>query len=169
MRGKLIRPFLTLAAAALAVTAGTSKSAAASPVQDPIPIGPNEFFTGLVNGHPPGLAFIDVVCPGPVYPGETGRPLGNQTVEVEPAAAVGTTDLGYTGSASSITALLVTPSPTTLPVVIGSFTSYFVKDYIPTNIRVPCSGSGVVRFVPSPASAAGRAATLQVIFVDIAV
>jgi hypothetical protein len=163
----LSRPFLALAAALLALAAAPAASAAAAPVQDPVPIGPNQYFTGLVNGHPPGQAVIDVVCPGPAYPGQTGRPLANQPVEVEPAAVSGTVDLGYTGSAGkAITAALA--GPTSAIIVIGSFTSYFVPKDIPVTISVPCSGQGKVAFIPSPASTTARTAILPVTFVNVA-
>jgi hypothetical protein len=151
--------------------AAPAVSAAASPlpVQDPIPIGPNEYFTGLVNGAPPGQAIIKVVCPGPVYRGEYGPTLGNQPIEVEPVVAISSTaDLGYTGSAGrSITAVLA-PAPA-ISIVIGSFTSYFVKEYIPAGIKVPCSGTGTVAFSPAPGSPTARAAILSVEFVNVAV
>jgi hypothetical protein len=178
MRRRLTRPFLAAAAALLAsaalaasaalvaLAAAPAVSAAASPVQDPVPIGPNEYFTGLVNHHPPGLAPIYVVCPGPITVGETGHPLAGQPVEVEPGVSATTMDLGYTGSAGdSITAVLATPVSA---IILGSFRSYFVPVNIPTGIRVPCYGSGTVAFIPSPGSPTARAATLTVTFVNIA-
>jgi hypothetical protein len=166
MRTRLTHPLLAAAAVLLALAVAPAASAAASPVQDPVPIGPNEYFTGLVNHHPPGLAPIYVVCPGPVIIGRTGHPLAGQPVEVEPGVSATTTDLGYTGSAGrSITAALATPVSA---IILGSFGSYFAPQNIPTGISVPCSGSGMVVFIPSPGSPTARAATLTVTFVNIA-
>ncbi len=68
MRGTLSRRFAAaltsgLIAAAFGV-ALTVPAAAAARQQDPVPIGPNEYFSGYINGHPPGKAVIKVICPG---------------------------------------------------------------------------------------------------------
>ncbi len=167
MRTRLHRFSLVLAAAALALTAAPSVSALAAapgPVQDPVPIGPNQYFTGLVNGHPPGQAVIYVVCGGPAT---SGHPAGNQPVEVKTTVPASTSDLGYTGSKGRRITAALSPSPAT--VVIATFTSYFVPEYIPTTITVPCSGTGTVAFVPSPGSKHARTATLKVTFENIGV
>jgi hypothetical protein len=163
MRGRLSRLFLVPATAALALAALPSVAAGASPAQDPVPIGHNQFFTGLINGHPPGQAIIYVLCPGPV---NHGHPTGNQPIEVQPVVPPGSTsDLGFTGSAGkSITASLA-PSATTN--VLATFTSYFVKKFIPTTITVPCSGTGTVAFAPSPHSSNSRTALLTVTFINL--
>jgi hypothetical protein len=158
------RSFLALTAIGLALAAAPAAASAAGRVQDPIPIEPNQYFTGLINGHPPGHAIIRVACPGP--DGKTGSPLGHQTVEVEPAPSSSAADLGYTGSKGrSITAALST-SPAA--VAIGSFTSFYVKEYIPTNIVVPCSGSGTIIFAPDHGGKKAQAARLHVTFANIA-
>lgn len=165
MRRTLARSFPVLAAAVLALAGAPSVAAvaAARPVQDPVPIGPDQYFTGLVNAHPPGQAVIYVVCAGPA---NTGHPAGKQPVEVKiTPPPVSTSDVGYTGSAGRrITAAL---SPAAATVVIAGFTSYFVKKYIPTSITVPCSGTGTVAFVPAPGSTNARTATLAVTFENI--
>jgi hypothetical protein len=167
MRIRLSSRFLTVGAVALAMAAAVAAPAAASPVQDPVPVGPNQYFTGTVNGHPPSQAVVYVVCPGPITPGELGQPLGNQPVEVELATATGAaTDIGFTGSAAtSIVAAFPASAVTT---IIADFTSYYVPAYIPTGIRVPCYGTGAISFIPSPGSATARAATLDVTFVNVA-
>jgi hypothetical protein len=162
MRGRLSRLLLVPATAALALAALPSVAAGASPAQDPVPIRPNQFFTGLVNGHPPGQAVIYVICPGPIT---HGHPIGNQPVEVRPAVPTSTTDLGYTGSAGRRITASLRSSPTVIP--LATFTNYFVKAYIPTSITVPCSGTGTVAFVPSPGSANARTATLTVTFLNL--
>jgi hypothetical protein len=161
--------FLAVLLAAAAVGLGAAPAASAAvrplPVQDPVPIGQDQFFTGLVNGHPPGQAIIKVVCPGPVTAGETGVPLEGQPVEVEPAAVTSVTpDLGYTGAARSITAAL----STAVAVLIGTFTSYYVPKNIPTDIRVPCSGTGTMVFAPAAGGTTGFPATLTVEFANVA-
>ena len=164
MPRKLRRALVTLAAAACAAATTQAIPAAASAAQDPLPIEPDQYFSGYVNNHPPGQAVILTNCFGPIRPGETGNPLPNQPVEVKPVVVVtGTTDVGYTGSAAnSINAILGTPA---VAVVIAAFTGYYEIRYIPTTIRVPCSGSGEVIFAPSPGSATARPAMLAVTFV----
>ncbi|HLX50968.1 MAG TPA: hypothetical protein VKS82_21785 [Streptosporangiaceae bacterium] len=167
MRGRFSRSLLVMTSAVLALALAPAAAAGAKSLQDPVPIGPNEYFTGLVNNHPPGQAVIYVVCPGPLQPGQTGHPTASQPVEVEPASPTSTGDLGYTGSAGDeITAALGTTSTS---IVLASFTSYFVQQYIPTGIEVPCSGTGTVAFIPSPGSSTAKTAILDVTFENIAV
>jgi len=166
MRGRLGLRFTAalmsgLITAALGVTFAAAASAAAIP-QDPVPIGPNEFFRGFVNGHPPGKAVIDVICPGPA---NTGHPAGNQTIEVKTAQPTSTFDIGFTGSAGTKITATLAPAATTT--ILASFTSYFVPKKIPTGITVPCSGTGTVRFTPSPTSSTAKSAKLPVTFLNI--
>jgi hypothetical protein len=168
MRGRLSRRFTAalasgLTAVALGVTLPAAAAAVSHPVQDPVPIDPNQYFSGFINGSPPGAVVIKVICPGPA---NTGHPLAHQPVEVEPVPSSSAADVGFTGSrGKKITASL---GPSASTVVIGSFTSYFVKKNIPTNITVPCSGSGTAVFIPSPGSKTARSATLPVTFANIA-
>ena len=80
MRGR--RPLAALMsgllATALGVTLAATASAAVRPAQDPVPIRPNQYFSGFINNSPPGSAVIKVLCPGPTT---TGHPVGNQPVE----------------------------------------------------------------------------------------
>ncbi|SRR6266849_5705785 len=167
MRGRLSRRFAAalmsaFMTAALGVTLAAAASAAPIPVQDPVPIGPNEYFSGFINGHPPGQAVITVICPGPAT---TGHPAGNQTIEVKTAQPTSTTDLGFTGSAGKRITAALSPSSTTT--VLATFTSYFVPKKIPTSITVPCSGTGKVVFAPSPTSSTAKSAALTVTFLNI--
>jgi hypothetical protein len=167
MRGRPGRRFAAALMSGLitaALGAGFSAAAAAAPVpvQDPVPVGPNEYFSGFINGHPPGNAVIRVICPGPA---STGHPAGNQTIEVKTAQPTSTTDLGFTGSAGKkITAALARASTTT---VLAGFTGFFVPKKIPASITVPCSGTAKVVFRPSPTSSAARPAVLTVTFRNI--
>jgi hypothetical protein len=153
-----------LVTAALGVTFAAAGSAAARPVQDPIPIRPNQFFRGFVNNHPPGAAVIKVLCPGPV---NTGHPIANQPVEVKPVPSPTTTDIGFTGSKGTMITANLNFGPVPAVVVIAHFTSYFVPVNIPTNITVPCSGPGAVMFIPSPPGSRAKSAVLPVTFVNI--
>jgi hypothetical protein len=152
--------------AALALIAATAPAASAV-VQDPLPIAPNTYFTGQVNGAGSD-AIIKVVCPGPITPGETTHPLDGQSIEVETLLPSASNEGGFTGSAAhSIDALLSTPSGAAAnpPVV---FTSYFAPATIPTTWVVPCSGTGVITFIPLPTSPTARSYALTVTFADIA-
>jgi len=148
-----------LITAALGLTFAASASAASGPVQDPVPIGPNEYFSGFINNHPPGKAVIIVICPGPV---NTGHPAGGQTIEVKTAQPTSTFDTGFTGSAGKKITAALAPAATTT--ILASFTSFFVPKNIPTSITVPCSGTGKVVFRPSPTSPTARSAVLPVTF-----
>jgi hypothetical protein len=176
MKRKLSHPYAVLAVAACAMAAVAAAPAVASaspveasrgaagPVQDPLPIEPNEFFSGYVNGHPPGQAIIYTSCFGPVTPAETGHPLGDQTIEVTPENGTGSAvDLGYTGSGAHHIVATLGPSAASSS-IIADFTSYYVIDYIPTTITVPCSGSGVVSFTPLPGNPTASSASLDVTF-----
>jgi hypothetical protein len=152
------------AAAALGVTFAGAASAAPRQVHDPIPIRPDMYFKGYVNNHPPGKAVIKVAC---ALGATTGKPVGGQPVEVEPMPATSSvTDLGYTGSAGDkITASLIQPTAAAGVIV---FTSFYVKEDIPTTITVPCSGTGTMTFAPSPTSKTAKTAKLSVTFKNIA-
>jgi len=140
--------------------AGTA-SAATGP--DPVPIEPNQTFSGYINNTPPGNVEIKVVCPGVA---NTGHPIKNQPVEVKPVPASTTQDTGFTGSkGTKITADLSVGVPPAI--VIATFTSYYVPKFIPTTITVPCSGTGSVSFIPSPTSKTAKSAKLTVTFVNI--
>jgi hypothetical protein len=98
-----------------------------------------------------------------------GVPVGGQPVEVEPASVINPLeDYGYTGSAGgSIEATLVTSSASTSSTEVGDFTSYYVVKDIPATIKVPCSGSGIMEFIPQPTSSTAVTAKLDVNFVNI--
>jgi hypothetical protein len=162
LRRGLIAALACGSTATLSMAVGGAALAAPRPVQDPVPIGNNQAFSGYVNGHPPGAAVIKVAC---VVGAKTGHPLGDQPVEVKPVAASSTADTGFTGSkGDKITASI---APITVAVIIASFTSYYVKKDIPTSITVPCSGTGTMLFVPSPTSKTAKTAKLTVTFGNI--
>jgi hypothetical protein len=110
------------------------------------PIGPNQYFLGLVNGSNNDPA-VYVVCPGPVYAGRTGPVAGGQTMSVAQVASGG----GYTGLFSNVNSWFV-PVPATYaanPTEV-KFTEYGVPQSIPTSIQVPCGGTGQVEFSSCP-------------------
>src|SRR5271165_3243871 len=87
-----------------AITLFGSTAIAAGQVQDPVPIGPNQSFVGLVNGSRSN-AVIEMACFGPSQPGEYGHPLAGQTLEVNPVGAVANpVAWGFTGTARQIEA-----------------------------------------------------------------
>ena len=146
-------------ALSVSVTAGHA-------VTDPLPIGPNVIFVGVVNGAEAN-GVIQVVCPGPLTPGETGHPASGQYLEVVTAPATAAAS-GFTGTAAdSIDAYILTPTGVAAgPVVV--FNSFFVEEPIPTTIELPCYGTGSTTFVPEPTSPTARTATVAVTFEDIA-
>jgi hypothetical protein len=155
-------------AAAIALGAAVTPAAAAAPVQDPIPIGPDMYFYGLVNGQSAD-AVIKVACPGPVSSSSTGHPLDGQSAEVRSLVPPVSTGYGYTGSAArQIDAGLTLPTGVTAdpPIV---FSSFFAPAKIPTTWLVPCGGNTTMTFMPLSTSSTARSYTLKVSFLNIAV
>jgi hypothetical protein len=151
---------------ATAVLAGTAHAALV-----PEPIGPNQTFTGLVNGVRVD-AVVTTDCVGPVVPGQLGHPAAGQFVSVEPASPAGSAvDLGFTGSVGdSVTVSLGGPaSSSQFPVLVGTLTAYTVRLPIPTDIQVPCDGPGEAGFVPEPTSPTAATAVLDVTFRGVGV
>ncbi|MHA6757035.1 hypothetical protein [Streptacidiphilus sp. PAMC 29251] len=165
MLSVLHRSALAVTATVLAAGLLSAAPAAADGVVDPAPIGPNQYFTGLVN-NVSTQAVIKVVCPGPVIPGETGHPLSGQTVAALPATVSSSTAAGFTGSAANrIQVGFGTAASATTPVLL---TDWAVKAAIPTSLLLPCSGSGTVVFVPLPTSPTAHSATVTVLYANVA-
>lgn len=157
-------PFAAAAVLALAIT--PAAVAAPSPVHDPVPIMPKELFSGYVNGKDVGPVTIAVAC---AVGATTGRPLGHQPVEVEPTVPIEPpADEGNTGAkGTSIVATLLTSTAGTSSGHLATFTSFYVPVNIPTGIKVPCSGSGIVAFTPKPKGAGAATARLKVTFGNV--
>jgi hypothetical protein len=153
---------LTTCLAISAATLGLAVPAGAA-VIDPLPIGPNQGFTGQVNKVHVG-AVITVFCPGPAFPGQTGHPVGGQTVSAVPGAV--STGGGYTGSLGRSIVVIFPPTATTGSVTL---TGYYEYQPIPTTLLFPCSGTGTVRYRPEPTSMTARDDTVTVTFENIAV
>ncbi len=128
------------------------------------PIGPDQAFTGAVNGTVTN-AVIHVVCPGPE--GRMGHPQGGQPVEVLPAAS---TRAGFTGQAHRVEAdiLFATP-PAAVPPRLAVFRDYNDPVAISTSLLFPCSGGGRIVFRPISGGKAARPAVVKVTFVNVAV
>jgi len=132
----------TLATLALAVTV----VAIATPPAGAGPIGPNQHFSGLVNGKR-SSAVVTTVCAGPAA-GRTGPVAGGQTLSV----VRGRGRHGDTGPFTAIYAWFVPQSggtTTTAPTQL-KFESYRTPQAIPTSIQVPCDGTGEVEFSSCP-------------------
>jgi hypothetical protein len=151
----------TLALGAAVVPALSAATAAA---QDPIPITPNTFFVGLVNGKAAD-AVVTVVCPGPITPTSVGHPVAGQTAEVRSITPPPTLS-GFTGSLGHQIVAGFTSSSTAAQNIV--FSSYFAPAAIPTTWLVPCGGSGTMTFVPQPTSPTARSYSVAVTFLDIA-
>ena len=148
-------------AALLALVGLTVPSAAA--VIDPLPIEPNQHFVGLVNGDAAN-ATIRTDC---VLPSATGHPVPGQYVEAQLNSPVSGADTGFTGTAAhSLDVSLAFPtSSSSTTVTIGTLSGYNIELAIPATITVPCSGSGVVAFAPTPTSLSAKSATVKVTLV----
>jgi hypothetical protein len=133
------------------------------------PVGPKQYFYGQVFGPASSSttqAVIGVACAGPET---TGHPLPGQSVEAEQVYPPVTTTLGYTGNFGTEIGADLIWSRGTISVLIHivTLTSYGVKMPIPTSVTVPCSGSGVMSFAPSPdPDNSGRASDVSVTFVS---
>jgi hypothetical protein len=158
MTKRYVRLLTVLSAAAASAALASAAPASA------VAVGPHQSFAGLVNTRISD-ATIGVLCPGPTA---TGHPLPDQTVAVELVVPPITSTEGYTGlDATSIVAWLNWPTPMAPPppVKVAAFTGYGTAA-IPTSLTVPCSGTGVMTFVPTPDDG-GRPATVNVTFVNI--
>lgn len=153
-----------LAAAAVVVGSIVSLAPAAS-AQDPVPIGPNQYFQGQVKGLHSG-AVIYVVCPGPATPGQLGHPVSGQSVDVVLNSA--TTPGGYTGSLGKSVVASFGPTSSSAVQTL-TFTSYYAPQNIPTTFWLPCGGSAVIPFAPQPTSPTAVTDHVSVTFENIAV
>jgi hypothetical protein len=163
----LLRLATVAAVLGAAMWLGVGSASAAAPA--PVPIGPNQTFVGTINGIEPTVpgfhpAPVRVVCPGPVVLGRKGHPAGGQPVEVLRATAASFRH-GSTGRAGTSVVATFRNDPS----MSLTFTDYGVAQPIPTRLLLPCSGFGLVGFVPRPASPGGIGEWLVVRFVNIAV
>lgn len=167
MAGKLTRAIITIVSATAAVAAVTAASAAASPSRNPsLKVGQDQHFIGTVNGKL-SKAEIRVLCPGLA---NVGHPLPHQSVKVAVILPPLPANDGDTGTAAtSIGAWLDWPASKAVPpppAYIATFNAYGSMP-IPTSIKVPCSGSGQMLFLPAKGSPTVKAATVDVTFTNI--
>jgi hypothetical protein len=152
-------------------------ASAAQPAGAAHRVGPDQFFTGVINGRDGNTAVpihIGMACSGPVTPGETGHPLAGQTLAVHQLfpPAVETT-IGKTGKDSTIEVFFGAPPPASRSAVNGpagtktvAFVRYDTVKALPTSLTLPCSGKGTVWFVPIPVVPPSEAAAVPVKFVS---
>jgi hypothetical protein len=154
---------------ALAALIGSVAVAPTVSAQSVTPVGPHQSFFGLVNGTHP-TAVIKVFCPGPIRVGQTGHPVGGQTVGVRLGPASTAADSGYTGSLGR-SIVVSFPSPVTTPPSTNppiTFRTYGTQP-IPTSLVTPCAGRLPVVFSPVPTSKTARSAVVEVTYENIAV
>jgi hypothetical protein len=123
---------------------------AVAAVQDPVPVGPNQFFSGTVNGQV-GTATIQTDCVGPVVSGQVGHPTAGQYVEAILADG-SSSQTGYTGDSAQSLAVTLGSATSTASAAVGTIDDYYVPLAIPTTLTVPCGGTGTVTFTPTPSS-----------------
>lgn len=150
------RPVAGLAAAlGLAVAAGC-----APPPSDVV--GPGQHFVGVVNGST-SEAVVTTVCGGPVWEGRTGPPLAGQTLSLRRVDSGG----GSTGTSSVVFA-----QPTTASMAVVPFDRYDVAQPLPTDLQLPCDGTGLITFTPcfgiAGCTAGASEDVVKVRFVNIA-
>jgi hypothetical protein len=139
MMRMMTRTFVAVAMAAVVI------AAAGVPAGAQQPIGPNQHFSGLVNGTR-SSAVVYTVCAGPVWAGRTGPVAGGQTLSVVRARK----GHGYTGPFAQIYAWFVPQSTATTAPAQVKFISYNAPQAIPTSVQVPCDGTGQVEFSSCP-------------------
>jgi hypothetical protein len=158
---------LTTLAAALVVTAVPADSAVAGRAADPVPIGPKQFFAGLVFGITE-QSQIEISCAGPAT---TGHPVAGQSVEAVLLAPPSPRSAGFTGTAAKGIKVVLswTAKTKTVVVPIGTLTGYYAMVPIPAKITVPCGGTGTMTYAPAPGSKLAKAAKVSVTFQSPAV
>jgi hypothetical protein len=156
--------FVLVADAAVALPAGAANK-----------VGPNQYFTGVINGTNGNTAnpiTIHMVCAGPLRSGQTGHPAKGQTLAVHELfpPSSGTGSLGNTGMGSSIEVFFTTPPPAAAARKAASkaavFTRYDKTQRLPTSVTLPCSGTGTVWFSPIPVVPPSQSATVPVKYVS---
>jgi hypothetical protein len=160
----MLRPLhrLSICGAIAAALLGTAVAMPASADDTAVPIGPDQYFSGQINGSTSNPV-IRVRCTGSAQ--GIGHPVGGQSIGVTPAdATTAGPGTGYTGDAAdhavigfdglSVGAML-------------SLKSYDTKAEIPAELNLPCSGTGTVAIVPAPADATTQAAMLTVTYLPV--
>ena len=115
-------------------------------------VAPKQYFYGEFFGLTSSTAHdvMQVSCAGPET---TGHPVAGQYVAAHQIFPPVTTSTGYTGNFGTEIEVNLIYSVGTITVSTPTFatlTYYDTKAEIPTSLTVPCSGSGVLAFTPSP-------------------
>jgi hypothetical protein len=115
------------------------------------PVGPKQYFYGEFLGLTSSTAsnVIRVACAGPAT---TGHPVAGQYLAAHQFYPPATTS-GYTGNHATEIDVNLIYSVGTITVVTPTFATllyYDTKSEIPTSLTVPCNGTGVLDFTPSP-------------------
>jgi hypothetical protein len=127
----------------------------------PTSVGPRQAYLAMVNGASAN-ATVQVVCPGPLTPNQTGKPVSGQTIGIASPSTTAASE-GFTGRrATSIVAEFVPPA-TVGATIEDTFTIYGNLP-IPTTAKLPCSGTATVVFTPTPSSRAARNARVSITF-----
>jgi hypothetical protein len=141
---------IAIASAVMLVAGG---ALAAPAMADSGPIGPKQYFYGEVFGLSSTTAaqnVIEVACAGPAA---TGHPVAGQYVAAHQIFPPAITTTGYTGNDGTEINVNLIYSQGTITVVTPVFATlryYDQKVEIPTSLTVPCNGTGVLDFTPSP-------------------
>lgn len=149
----LFRSFLTAITAVAVPILVAAPALAQTPVTQPI--GQNQYFAGEVNGNL-GTSVLSVQgCSPSSGSGASGQLLPGQTVEVTrflvPPPGVGGNLVGYTGTATSISADLdvsVPNPPLVYRVHVADLTTYNTKASLPFMLSVPCDATVTAVFSP---------------------
>jgi len=172
MRKTAILASIVAASLLPAATAAAQSASTIGPVGPPIsPVGPKQYFHGLVDGQASESTIV-LACP-PIGTSRTGHPVAGQSVSVHqlfpPIVFPG---LGYTGTASTIAASLrlvsasaAASATSALPLAV--FSLYDARVAIPTTLSLPCSGSGAVVFQPVQGGSTAQNDTVKVTFASI--
>lgn len=160
---------VAIASAVMLVAGG---ALAAPAMADGGQVGPKQYFDGEVFGLTTSSAqdVILVSCAGAA---STGHPVADQYVAAHQFYPPVTTTYGYTGNSGTEIDVNLIYSIGTITVVTPTFatlTYYDTKAEIPTSLTVPCSGTGVVAFTPSPdPDGSGRTSDVGVTFESMGV
>ena len=160
---------IAIASAVMLVAGG---ALAAPAMADGGQVGPKQFYYGEFFGLTSATAqnVIQVFCAGPAA---TGHPVAGQYVAAHQFFPPITTLYGYTGNSGTEIDVNLTSSVGTITVVTPTFATlhfYDTKSEIPTSLTVPCSGTGVLDFAPSPdADHSGVTSEINVTFESLGV
>jgi hypothetical protein len=115
----------------------------------------------MVNGQVVN-AIVKVVCPGAA---NMGRALPGQTIAVTSTTVIAA-NFGFTGASGHSIAATVGPPASASDTLL--FTRYNHPAEFPTNIPLPCGGTGLVIFSPVKGGKGAKAATVTVAYANVA-